>query len=77
MRRAVVWGLAAWMVLLAGLLAIRAAKTTPSNAALSAVVSVDPALAKCREAGEAAGRDPTCLEAWRVARARFFERPAS
>jgi conjugative transfer region protein TrbK len=77
MRRAVVWGLAAWMVLLAGFLALRAAKTAPPNPGAASVASVDPALAKCRAAGEAGGRDPACLEAWRMARARFFGRPAS
>ncbi|CAN5236102.1 hypothetical protein BH10PSE4_BH10PSE4_34270 [soil metagenome] len=77
MRRAVVWGLAASMVLLAGLLAIRAARTAPEKPAAEAVAIVDPALAKCRAAGEAAGRGPTCLETWRMARARFFGRPAS
>jgi conjugative transfer region protein TrbK len=66
------------MVLLAGFLALRAAKTAPpKNPAAASVASVDPALAKCRAAGEAAGRDPTCLETWRMARARFFGRPAS
>lgn len=77
MRRAIVWSLAAGMVLLAGVLAVRAAKTAPQTPAASAVDRTDPALAKCRAAGEAAARDPACLEAWRAARARFFGRPAS
>ena len=77
MKRAVVWGLVAWMVLAAGFLAVRAAKTVPETSAAPAVARVDPALAKCRAAGEAAGRDPACLETWRAARARFFGRPAS
>jgi len=65
------------MVLAAGFLAVRAAKTAPQRAAASPVARVDPALAKCRAAGEAAGRDPACLETWRAARARFFGRLAS
>jgi conjugative transfer region protein TrbK len=65
------------MVLIAGFLAVRAAKTAPQKPAAALVVRVDPALAKCRAAGEAAARDPDCLEAWRAARARFFGRPAS
>lgn len=77
MRRAIVWSLAAWMVLIAGFLAVRAAKTTPQKPAAASVARADPALAKCREAGEAAARDPACLETWRAARARFFGRPAS
>lgn len=77
MRRAVVWSLATWMVLVAGVLAVRAAKTAPPKPAAPFVARVDPALAKCRAAGEAAARDPACLETWRAARARFFGRPAS
>lgn len=77
MRRAVVLSLAALMVLVAGVLAARAAKTAPQKPAAPVVAHVDPALAKCRAAGEAAGRDPACLETWRAARARFFGRPAS
>ena len=77
MRRAIVWSLAAGMVLVAGLLAVRAARTAPQKPAAPAVARVDPALAKCRAAGEAAARDPACLETWRAARARFFGRPAS
>jgi conjugative transfer region protein TrbK len=73
----VVWSLAAWMVLAAGFLAARAARTSPQKPAAASVVSADPALTKCREAGEAAGRDPACLETWRAARARFFGRPTS
>jgi len=76
-RRAIVWSLAAGMVLVAGLLAVRAARTAPQKPAAPAVARVDPALAKCRAAGEAAARDPACLETWRAARARFFGRPAS
>jgi conjugative transfer region protein TrbK len=76
-RRAIVWSLAAWMVLVAGVLAVRAAKTAPRTPAAPAVARVDPVLAKCRAAGEAAARDPACLETWRAARARFFGRPAS
>ncbi len=77
MRRAIVWSLVAWMVLVAGFLAVRAAKTAPQKPAAPSVAGVDPALAKCRAAGEAAGRDPACLETWRAARDRFFGRPAS
>lgn len=77
MRRALVWSLAASMVLAAGFLTVRAAKTAPQKPAASTVARVDPALAKCRAAGEAAGRDRACLETWRAARARFFGRPAS
>lgn len=77
MRRALVWSLTAWMVLAAGFLAVRAAKIPPKKPAAYTVARVDPALAKCRAAGEAAGRDPACLETWRAARARFFGRPAS
>ena len=77
MRRAIVWSLAACMVLVAGFLAVRAARTVPPKPAAPAAARVDPALARCRAAGEAAARDPACLETWRAARARFFGRPAS
>lgn len=77
MRRAIVWSLAAGMILAAGVLAVRAVRTAPQKPAAPAVARVDPALAKCRAAGEGAARDPACLEAWRAARARFFGRPAS
>lgn len=77
MRRAIVWSLAAGMVLVAGVLAVRAAKTAPQKPAAPAIARLDPALARCRAAGEAAARDPACLETWRAARARFFGRPAS
>lgn len=77
MRRAIVWSLAAGMVLVAGVLAVRAVKTTPQTPAAVSVARADPALAKCRAAGEAASRDPACLEAWRAARAHFFGRPTS
>lgn len=77
MRRAIVWSLAAGMVLVAGVLAVRAVKATPQTPFAGSVARSDPVLAKCRMAGEAAARDPACLEAWRAARARFFGRPAS
>ena len=77
MRRAIIWSLAAWMVLVAGFLAVRAARTAPQKHTAPSVARVDPALAKCRAAGEAAGSDPACLATWRAARARFFGRPAS
>ncbi len=70
MTRSLVWGTALIMLFGAAILAGRAApKTTP---ALAATPSADPALARCRAAGQAALDDPACRRTWDGARARFF-----
>jgi len=68
--RALVWGAALIILFGAATLAGRAApKPAP---VLAATPSGDPALARCRAAGEAALDDPACRKAWDAARARFF-----
>ena len=67
---ALVWGTALIIIFGAAILAGRAApKPTP---VLAATRSGDPALARCRAAGEAALDDPPCRKTWDAARARFF-----
>jgi conjugative transfer region protein TrbK len=53
--------------------AVLAGRATPKTSPALAVTSVaDPALARCRAAGQAALDDPACRRAWDGARARFF-----
>lgn len=70
MNRSLVWGAALIIIVGAAILAGRAAPTpTP---ALAASPPGDPALSRCRAAGQAALDDPACRRAWDGARARFF-----
>jgi len=70
MTRSLVWGTALIIIVGAAILAGRAAPTpTP---ALAASPPGDPALARCRAAGQAALEDPACRRAWDAARTRFF-----
>jgi conjugative transfer region protein TrbK len=67
---AVIWASALVMIASAAIVASRAApRPKPTVAAIS---WTDPALARCRAAGEAALDDPDCRKAWDGARARFF-----
>jgi conjugative transfer region protein TrbK len=68
--QALVWGAALIIFFGAAILVGRdAPKTTPAQPATS---SADPALARCRAAGQAALDDPACRRTWDGARARFF-----
>ncbi len=68
--RSLVWAIALIVLFGAAILAGRAApKNTPARAATT---SADPALARCRAAGEAALDDPACRRTWDGTRARFF-----
>jgi conjugative transfer region protein TrbK len=73
--QALIWGIALIIMLGAAVLAGRA---TPTSTPIAAASSPgDPALARCRAAGEAALDDPDCRRAWDTARARFFGRAGS
>ena len=70
MTRSLIWGTS--LIILFGA-AILAGRATPKTSPALAVTSVaDPALARCRAAGQAALDDPACRQAWDGARARFF-----
>jgi conjugative transfer region protein TrbK len=70
MTKSLVWGTALIIISGAAILAGRAAPIPTAVVAASA--PRDPALARCRAAGEAALEDPGCRQAWDGARARFF-----
>ena len=72
----IVWSLAAWMVLVAAALAVRAVQQAPPKPAARTLAASDPDLARCRAAGEAASADQSCQAAWAKARARFLGRSA-
>lgn len=71
MRRALVWALAAWVVLSGTVMAARSAWRAP-RAKTVVAVPVDPELSRCQAAGEAAADDQACHAAWRAARQRFL-----
>jgi conjugative transfer region protein TrbK len=74
MNRSLVWGIAFIIILGAAALAGR---TVPDHRATASAAPTDPELARCRAAGEPAGRDPACHKAWEAARRAFFGRSAS
>ncbi len=77
MKRAIALSLVAWTVLLAVAFALRPGRPDLPVKASAPIARRDPDLARCQAAGEEAGRDPSCREAWRAARARFFGGRAS
>jgi conjugative transfer region protein TrbK len=72
MNRSLVWGTALVVIVGAAILAGRIAPSPKPAVALAP--PGDPALARCRAAGQAALEDPACRRAWDGARARFFGR---
>lgn len=75
MNRTLVWGITIVVVLGAAVLAGRASQAPTINAGPPLVV--DPALARCRDLGEAATDDLACQAAWAAERRRFFGGPGS
>jgi len=73
--RSLVWGTA--LIILLGAAVLAGGASQPPTNGSPKPAPRDPDLARCRDLGEAAGRDPGCRAAWAAARARFFGGAAS